>query len=135
GREVYVPAGASCALYPGRGPGTPHYDDAPPPFKESLAALDGGREDAAAMLDEILAAARKKDVLTLIQLLPRFEGDARARTFDRMAELVPPPPGVDRHLALKGDGPTIGRYWAALGLGELKWWKLGRDLSGPPNRP
>ncbi len=132
-REVYVPAGASCALYPGRGSGTPHYDDASPHFKKSLLALDVGEDTAA--LSEVLAAARQKDVLTLIQLLPRFEGEARARTFDRMAALVPPPPGVDRDLVLRGDQSALGRYWGALGLGELKWWKLGRDLPGPPGRP
>ena len=71
-REVYVPAGASCALYPGRGPGTPHYDDAPPLFKESLLRWTGAGDGG--LLDEVLAEARKKDVLTLIQLLPASRG-------------------------------------------------------------
>ena len=40
------------------------------------------------------AAARPRDALTLINLLRHAYGDDRRLLFDRLAELVPPPPSV-----------------------------------------
>lgn len=133
-REVYVPAGAACLLHRGRGPGTPHFEDASERFRAALASLDEGGADGAT-LEALLAEARKRDALTLLQLLPRLDPAGRARLYEHLRALVPPPPGVDREAILRADTQALGRYWDALGLGELKWWRLGRDLTSPPNRP
>jgi len=133
-REVYVPAGAACILLPGRGAGTPHFEDASKRFLTAVGRLDASTEDREAV-SILLAEARRKDALTLLQLLPHLALPERTRIFDGLAGLVPPPAGVERDAILRGDQRALGRYWEVFGLGELKWWRLGRDLPGPPNRP
>jgi hypothetical protein len=49
------------------------------------------------MLDD----ARQKDSLTLWHLLTRVDGNDRARVYDKMAALRPPPPGVTREGVLQ----------------------------------
>lgn len=102
GRESIVPAGAVCLTEPGKGPGTPFFDDASPAFRDALAAMDfkggGARE-----LETVLAQSREYDTLTLWHLLSRTRGRERARVFDRMAELIAPPEGVTREGVLRLD--------------------------------
>ena len=40
-----------------------------------------------------------------------------------MAELVPPPAGVTREGVLAGDRSMLDRWWEALGLGSVDWWR------------
>lgn len=93
-RESIVPAGAACLTQPGAGPGTPFFEDAPEAFVESLAKLDFKNDRAS--LDAVLAGARGKDTLTLWHLLARVGADDRARVYERLAALAPPPAGVTR---------------------------------------
>jgi hypothetical protein len=93
GQETIVPVGAACALRPGRGPGLPYFEDAPPELVGALRRLDAG--DAAA-LEGLLAWARPRDTLTLWHLLARTEATERDRVYARMADLRPPPAGVTR---------------------------------------
>ena len=93
-RSAIVPAGATCMTQPGAGPGTPFFEDAPEAFVESLARLDFENDRAA--LDAVLAGARGKDTLTLWHLLSRVGADDRARVYERLAALAPPPAGVTR---------------------------------------
>ncbi len=99
-RESMVPAGAACATRPGIGPGTPYFEDAAEGFRQALAQVDFERSanelENARTLEVVLANARVRDTLTLWHLLSRVDGVARARVYDRMAELVPPPIGVTR---------------------------------------
>jgi hypothetical protein len=127
GRESFIPQGAVCATRPGIGPGTPYYEDAAPAYPDALTVLDfGGPGDPrrAASLDAVLAQARRRDALTLWHLLRRGTPDERARVFDRMAALAPPPPGVTREAVLAGDRRAIDLWWNALGLDGLSWWKV-----------
>jgi hypothetical protein len=127
GREAYVPQGAMCATRPGVGPGTPHYDDAPSGYGEALTLLDFGAPDApgrAEALALILSQARRKDALTLWHLLARGTADERARVYDRLASLAPPPQGVTRELALARDRMALSRWWDSLGLDTGTWWRL-----------
>lgn len=106
GRESIVPAGALCETRPGIGPGTPFFEDAPEGFRKALAKIDfetGGQEATAEVLNVILAGARKRDTLTLWHLLSRVNGADRARLYDRMAELVPPPEGVNKDGVMRLD--------------------------------
>ncbi len=132
-REVYVPAGAACALHGGRGPGTPFFEDATAAFRAALDALDRG--EPAGALDTLLAQARPQDAFSLLQLLPRLDTAERPRVCEGLTQLVAPPAGVDCAAILRSDPQALGRYWSALGLGEMKWWRLGGDLPAPPNRP
>ena len=117
GRKVRVPAGASCRAVPGRGPGTPVWDDASAEYKaavetvdeaKSVGATGGGAtpsgaapSDAARALELVIAQSRARDSLTLWNLLDHPDADVRGKTFDRLAELVPPPAGLARAAVTK----------------------------------
>lgn len=114
GRKVHVPAGASCRAVPGRGPGTPVWDDASQEYHAAVETIDGAKSvaaanpssngaapnDAAGALKLVLAQSRARDALTLWNLLDHPDADVRTKTFDRLAELVPPPAGLARTAAL-----------------------------------
>ena len=114
GRESLVPAGAFCRLRRG-GPGTPYFSDASPRLRHAVEAFDAG-ESGAAMLGELLAAARPRDTLTLWHLVSRVAPDLRATVVDRIDALVPPPQGVTRDRVLALDADTL-RQWRL----ELAW--------------
>jgi len=121
GRESVVPAGAFCAMRPGLGPGTPYAADASMPLREALAKIDfahGGVEELAIVLDE----ARFADTFTLWHLLVRVAPMERPRVYDRMTELIPPPPGVTRDGVLRGDKKMLDKWAETFGLG-YSWWR------------
>ena len=125
GRLSLVPAGASCRTRAGRGPGTPRYDTATAAFAAALDALDDGDSgpSQAPALEGALAQARPRDAFSLWHLLARVDGDARARVFDRLAALVPPPDGVTRDGVLAGDRAMREQWWDELGLGSSDFWR------------
>lgn len=114
-RASLVPAGASAAIRPGIGPGTPAFDDASPVLRAALEAFDfsGGGSRA---IDTVLAEARVRDTLTLWHLIARVEAGERARIFDRIAALAPVPDTVSREKALSLDAATL-THWRE----ELAW--------------
>jgi hypothetical protein len=120
GLESLVPAGASCRLHPGVGPGIPYFDDAPESLKQALESSGfdkaGFGFDRAGALNVVLAEARVRDTLTLWHLLSRVEVEDRARVYDRIASLTPVPQGVSREQALKLDPETLRRW-----KDELAW--------------
>jgi hypothetical protein len=127
GRQAFIPEGAVGATRPGAGPGTPHYEDAPSGYGEALAVLDfGAKEDPrrAASLDLVLATARRRDALTLWHLLAHGTLDERARVYERLAALSPPPSGVTRDAVLRGERPALAQWWDALGIDNRTWWRL-----------
>jgi hypothetical protein len=127
-REVtsLVPRGAVCAIRPGAGPGTPHFDDAPGALVEALSTIDAtpGRMPTAA-LDRALAVARPRDAFTLWHLLRRATGPDADRLYQRLAVLSPPPAGVTRELVGAKDGAALESWWNTFGLGDAalfgKW--------------
>jgi hypothetical protein len=127
GRETYVPEGAVCATRADLGPGTPRYEDAPSGYAQALMLLDFAAADdprRATALDLVLSAARPRDGLTLWHLLTRGSIAERSRVYDRLAELVPPPPGVTRERILSGDREALGRWWDWLGIDVSTWWRI-----------
>jgi len=114
--ESIVPAGARCPITPGRGPGVPRFDDAPPALEAALAALEAGRPEA---LDRALAAARPRDTLSLWHLLPRVAPDARSRVVSALEASVARPPGVSAEAAITLDRAALGAWREAL---EATWW-------------
>jgi len=111
-RESMVPAGATCATRPGIGPGTPYFDDAPELLRKALSSFDfePAVESKIPNLDVILMDARLRDTLTLWHLLGRVEGNDRARVYDRMAALAPPPDGVTREGVLQLNEQMLQRW-------------------------
>jgi hypothetical protein len=137
-RESIVPAGAACATRPGKGPGTPYYEDAAPEFRQALESLDFGTGGDAA-LATVLSGARKRDGLTLWHLLARTAGGNRERVCDRLEQLVPRPPGVTREAVLRRDARGLERWrWELEGMPLLPregtfgsyWRKLWFRLAG-----
>jgi hypothetical protein len=126
GRDALVPAGATCVMRAGRGPGTPSYDDASPAFREALGRYDFGGADAEA-LDTALREARKRDALTLWHLLMRASGKEQDRVFSRLAELIPPPPGVTREAIRRREDRALELWRDQLELPwfqkDVPWWR------------
>jgi len=134
GRDSFIPAGAMCSTRPGVGPGTPCFEDASESFREALHTfdLDAQPTDAShPVLDIVLAEARSRDALTLWHLLSRTSGRERAQVYDRLAALLPPPPGVTRDGILQLDPHMLDLYWNALGLGDISVWRFWEHSSPP----
>ena len=131
GQESFIPRDAMCATRPGFGPGTPCYEDAPAGFEDALTILDfsaTGDVRRAAALDTVLAGARVRDALTLWHLLSRGTPEERGRVYDRMAVLVPPPPGVTREAIVSGKSQRErDEWWSRLGLDSAAWWRLWKS--------
>ena len=118
-RESVVPAGAACATKPGIGPGTPYFEDASEQFRVALSRVDFERDmgDYVA-LGIVLSSARVRDTLTLWNLLPRVSSAERPLVYDRLAKLVPPPPGVTREGVLKLNQQMLDAWKEQL---EFRW--------------
>ena len=126
GREAFIPQGAVGATRPGVGPGTPRYEDAPSGYSEALATLDFSNGDAqsrATALDLVLSRARPRDALTLWHLLSRGSDDERARVYDRLAALSPPPRGVTRDAVLARNREALMTWWDAFNYEGTRWWQ------------
>jgi hypothetical protein len=126
GRESFVPAGAVCLIGPHIGPGTPYFEDASKPFQQALAKLDfdpGTAEQRSSELSVVLSEARKRDALTLWHLLSRVNERERIRVYDRLAQLVPPPPHVTRAGVLHLDRKMLDLWWNELNLGDMSLWR------------
>lgn len=124
GRESLVPRGAMCTTRPGRGPGTPHFEDASADFRAALASLDdGGAPAAADVLDRLLREARPRDALSLWHLLSRLDRLSAAKVYDRLATLAPPPPQASKDLVLAGDRPALDAWWDSLGLAPVSRYR------------
>lgn len=130
GQESFIPTRAMCATRPGFGPGTPCYEDVSADVEDALTILDFSPTSDVrrrAALDTILAAAREKDALTLWHLLSRGTPEERGRVYDRMAALVPPPPGATREAIVRGDVRLRDAWWGKLGLDSASWWRIWKS--------
>ena len=136
GHESFIPAGARCSTRPGRGPGTPYYDDASTALQSALASVDAVSSSdttRSVALGVVLAEARPRDAFTLWHLLARLpEEDERARVHDRLAMLVPPPEGVTREGILRGDSQMLDLWWEKLGLRGASFWRRWKTAYPEP---
>jgi ferric-dicitrate binding protein FerR (iron transport regulator) len=115
GRESMVPMGGVCITRSGIGPGTPYFEDASEVLLNALTRFDfegGGK----AALDVVLAESRKRDTMTLINLLNRVRRQDRLRVYERLAALVPPPEGVTLAGVMRLDEEMLERWRM-----ELTW--------------
>lgn len=123
GRESFVPAGAACATERGKAPGTPYAKNASVRFINALTEVDFSNNAAArfrALSIVLKEARRKRDALTLWHLLARVEGKDRARTFDRLNQLVPIPTDVTREGVMRLDHEMFERWKDAV---EAAWYE------------
>jgi hypothetical protein len=129
-RESIVPAGAACETRPSVGPGTPYFEDASSGFRQSLKTIDFDPDTAArrAALNAMLDQARPRDTLTLWHLLTRVEGEDRARVYDKMAVLFPPPAGVTREGILTLNQQMLDAWRDAM---ETTWMGIWKGVPKP----
>lgn len=124
--ESFIPAGAVCATRPKTGPGTPYFEDASEAFRTALSRFDFEDASPAQRGDDlatILAQARARDALTLWHLLSRVDATQRARVFDRLKVLAPPPAGVTEDGVLRLDQSMLDRWWNQLGFDDIAIWR------------
>lgn len=121
GRASLVQAGAACETRPGKGPGTPWFEDAAPKLREALARFDF-EEGGDAAIDTVLTSARARDAITLWHLLRRADEAARKRVLTRLRVLAPPPKSVTDRDVLALDDKALGRWRDAItGVHEITW--------------
>jgi hypothetical protein len=128
-RQSLVPSGAS-AIFDEEGRLTPPwFDDAHPDFGPAVRIFSithAGAAVRARALDTMLALARPRDGLTLVNLfsLPDASREERLRIFDRLNALVPAPAGVSREGAAAGSIRATEPWWPAVrkaaGVGAIQ---------------
>jgi hypothetical protein len=112
-RSSRVPVGALMQTRPTLGPGIPYVEDAPAPLVRALVAFDFENGGARATRNT-LALARAQDALSLWHLLQRVDPSLRGIVYDRLAALVPPPPGVTRSAAIRLESRALEGYWTKI---------------------
>lgn len=129
-RESIVPAGAACETRPSLGPGTPYFVDSAAEFQAALKKVDFDPDASArsAALNAMLDQARPRDTLTLWHLLTRVDGEDRARVYDKMAALFPPPAGVTREGILALNQQMLDAWRDAM---ETTWMGFGKGVPKP----
>jgi hypothetical protein len=129
-RESIVPAGAACETRPSLGPGTPYFEDASNVFRQSLQTVNFDRDVAArsTALKLMLDQARPRDTLTLWHLLTRVDGEDRARVYDKMATLFPPPAGTTREGVLALNQQMLDAWHDAM---ETTWMGIWKGVPKP----
>jgi hypothetical protein len=108
--QSLVPRGAS-ASFDAEGRLTPPvFDDASPSFKDAVLRHD---------IPRAAALARTRDAFTLLNLFSRATEEERLVVYDRLAQLVPPPPEITRESV---------RWWTPRSTGD--WWPPVLKASG-----
>jgi ferric-dicitrate binding protein FerR (iron transport regulator) len=126
GHESFIPAGAAAATYAQTGPGLPYFEDASDTFHSAVLQFDSAKQSSAqrpAALQVILRDARPRDGLTLWHLLSRVSEVDRPAVYDRLAALIPPPPGATREGILHLDRAMLDSWWNALDIGDIGLWR------------
>jgi len=110
--ETIVPAGAFCRTRSGAGPGTPFFEDSSSQFQSALEQVDSLHEGPGRrqQLEIVLREAHIRDGLSLWHLLPRVDEESRGLIYDRLAQLLPPPPGVIREGIIRLDPKTLDAW-------------------------
>jgi len=101
--QSLVPQGASALIGSDSSLTVPIFDDAAPRFKTAVLQHD---------VPAIVALARTRDAFTLLNLFRLSTPDERMLLYDRLNQLVPPPPSITRESV---------RYWTPSST-EL-WWR------------
>ena len=94
GREVYVPAGATCRASRAAGAGLPCFEAAPEALRQAVRAFDAARESPAARraaARAVLAATESEgDTLPAWHLLQEDDGEVAAQARARLAAVAGP---------------------------------------------
>jgi hypothetical protein len=118
-----VLAGNAAALRPGRGPGLPYPLHSSGALRRAVAEYDADPAQPG-VLDALLAAADERSTITLWHLLQRAAPSDRERVYARLASIAPPPAGVTRDRALRGESDALQRWRADL---QHTWAQTDRE--------
>jgi hypothetical protein len=129
GLESFVPAGTWCPLLPA-GEGVPRRDYASDTFLTAIAAYDSSGDAPA--LQRVLDTAEPSDAITLWHLLPRVNGEARARVAARIAGLIEVPADVARERVLALEPAALDAWWGAIGMGPAAEWRAASPRQALP---
>lgn len=131
GRESFIPADAVCTTKKHYGPGTPYFKDASKELIEALYEFDFSskafgeafsKNIQSQALGVILNQARKKDALSLWHIISRVEGENRAKTYFKLAELVTAPKAVTFEGIMNSNNTMLDEWWEVLGYGSKSVW-------------
>jgi hypothetical protein len=111
--------GTACETRPGLGPGTPYFEDASPALRSALQRFDF-EQGGTPMLNVVLAEAGRRDAFTLWHLLSHVPEADRPHVYRRLAQLLPPPPGVTRDGILNLDPGSLTEWRYDI---EDSWWE------------
>jgi hypothetical protein len=120
GRKSWVPRGATCSAWPGRGPSAPWWEgEVAASFVADLLAVEFTTDPDPERVDALLAAARARDSLTLWHLLRSPSTALRTAALDRLASLCVDVRSRERAALLNADGAALEdlksdlrwRYW------------------------
>jgi ferric-dicitrate binding protein FerR (iron transport regulator) len=120
GREVYVPAGATCTSDKMRGPSAPVFDDAAEEFKQALQRVESSSTPPAGALERVLAFDRA-EALSVWHLFDsnKTSPEVRRAIYDRLSRAFAKPEGVTEDGLLAGDR-SMCEAW----LESMKpWWR------------
>ena len=134
-RDSLVAEGFRAELGGQNGPGIPIALDAGSQFQSTVQTLltepATATESAAVHVDTLLKTARRRDALTLLNLLWRLPAALRPRVFQRLVEFAPPPPAVSLDRVLAEDWSLVSEWWQAFGYPKsvklpLRYYEDGR---------
>jgi hypothetical protein len=112
-RGSLVPAGASCRMKAGAGPGLPWFEDAAAALRTAVREFDAG-DGGERTVRAVLEGARVRDSLTLWHLLFRVHEPLRRVVYERLRVLVPPPEGVGEAEAVALDKERLAPWRRAI---------------------
>lgn len=87
---IVAPAGTAARMREGRQPSVPVRTDASPALRAAVLAYENGSPDG---VDQVLATVSPRDAITLANLAMLVAD--RTRVLERLAQLSPPPEGID----------------------------------------
>ena len=116
GRESLVPSGAVCTTRPGRGPGTPHFEDATPAFREGAGRDRPGRRAGRHRRRSTASCARpaRATPSRCGTSSTRFDARRPSRVYDRLAVARPAACRRPRERVLAGDRAALDAWWDSL---------------------
>jgi len=105
GREVYVPAGASCESTPDGGPRAPFFDGADPAFRTAVSAVELATAPDPADIARAVRLDSREDGLTVWHLFTSETAspELRRAAYESLTSLFPKPMGVTDEGVLAGD--------------------------------
>lgn len=94
-KEVIIPAGNIVMTKKDAGVGTPFNENSSPQFKRALYNFDFGNCNETCV-NTLLNTAKMSDAVSLVNLIPRVEGEYKDDVYTKLVNFVPPPRPMHR---------------------------------------